>query len=346
METHSSAFGQLVTGPPGAGKSTYCHGMYQFLTALGRPVNVINLDPAVSNPPYPCAVSITSLITLDDVMEEYGLGPNGAMLYCIEYVEANFDWLVEQLDALLEPQGGNGYIVIDTPGQAELWTNHDSLKRIVKRLLKMDYRLAAIHLTDAHAITDASKYISAVLLALRAMLQLEMPHINVFSKIDTIGGFGDLPFNLDYYTEVQDLSYLVRQLEEVPRAKQFAKLNSAMVELIEEFSLVGFETLAVEDKASMMHLVRLIDKVTGYVFMPSGGTTEDNLHALFSSASGAIPGGYADISDVQERWAEGREAFDKAEEEQWEREWAMRKQAEALASGGVAGSKKDDEHMA
>lgn len=26
---HSTAFGQLVTGPPGAGKSTYCHGMHQ-----------------------------------------------------------------------------------------------------------------------------------------------------------------------------------------------------------------------------------------------------------------------------------------------------------------------------
>lgn len=134
----------------------------------------------------------------------------------------------------------------------------------------------------------------------------------------------------------------MRQLEEVPRAKRFAKLNAAMVELIEEFSLVGFETLAVEDKASMMHLVRLIDKVTGYVFMPSG-TTEDNLHALFSTASGAIPGGYADISDVQERWGEGREAFDKAEEERWEREWTMRKLAEGAGAGAGA---KDDEHMA
>ena len=27
--THSMAFGQVVTGPPGAGKSTYCHGMHQ-----------------------------------------------------------------------------------------------------------------------------------------------------------------------------------------------------------------------------------------------------------------------------------------------------------------------------
>jgi GTPase SAR1 family protein len=91
-------------------------------------------------------------------MDEYGLGPNGAMLYCIEYLEANFDWLVEQLDALLEDQGGNGYIVIDTPGQAELWTNHDSLKRIVERLAKMDYRVSgerkAVNLVRANTASS------------------------------------------------------------------------------------------------------------------------------------------------------------------------------------------------
>ena len=31
-----TAFAQLVVGPPGAGKTTFCHGMQQFLTALGR----------------------------------------------------------------------------------------------------------------------------------------------------------------------------------------------------------------------------------------------------------------------------------------------------------------------
>lgn len=147
-EKHQSAFGQLVTGPPGAGKSTYCHGMYQFLTALGRPVSVINLDPAVTDPPYSCAVSITELITLQSVMDEYGLGPNGAMLYCMEYLEANFDWLVDRLDEVLEPQHGNGYIVIDTPGQAELWTNHDSLKHIIERLGKLDYRVSSLSSWD------------------------------------------------------------------------------------------------------------------------------------------------------------------------------------------------------
>lgn len=294
-------------------------------------MKVINLDPAVTDPPYPCAVSVTELITLQEVMDEYGLGPNGAMLYCMEYLEENFDWLLSRLDEVLAGEGGNGYIVIDTPGQAELWTNHDSLKHIIQKLQKLDYRLAAVHLTDAHAITDASKYISAVLLALRAMLQLEMPHINVLSKIDTIGGFGELPFNLEYYTQVQDLGYLLQTLQDQPRAggKKMKKLNEAMVELIEDFSLVGFETLAVEDKQSMMHLVRVIDKATGYIFVPQdGSTTDDNMHALFSTA--ARPMDY-DVNDVQERYsAENKEAYDKFQEEQWEKEWAARHQAEAI----------------
>jgi GTPase SAR1 family protein len=115
----------------------------QFLTALDRPVHIINLDPAVTDPPYPCAISITSLITLDQVMEDYGLGPNGAILYCIEYLEANFDWLVEQLDELLG-DGGDGYVIFDTPGQVELWTNHDSLKNVVEKLQKMDYRVCQL----------------------------------------------------------------------------------------------------------------------------------------------------------------------------------------------------------
>lgn len=31
------------------------------------------------------AVDIRELISLDDVMEELGLGPNGGLMYCMEY---------------------------------------------------------------------------------------------------------------------------------------------------------------------------------------------------------------------------------------------------------------------
>ncbi|WWC69518.1 uncharacterized protein I206_103460 [Kwoniella pini CBS 10737] len=332
--THRSAFGQLVTGPPGAGKSTYCNGLQQFLTALGRPIHIINLDPAVSNPPYECSINITELIDLESVMKEFNLGPNGAMLYCIEYLEINFDWLLTRLDEILEHDNGNGYVVFDTPGQVELWTNHDSLKNVIERLGKLDYRLAAVHLSDAHYITDASKFISVVLLALRAMLQMEMPHVNVLSKIDLLSTYGELPFDLSYYTEVQDLSYLLAKLDSEPRAAKFGKLNKAMVELVDDFGLVGFETLAVEDKSSMMTLVRLVDKMTGYIFIPHNtiegdgdDTNQINTQALFGSIMSSTTKN--DVRDVQERWLDNKDAYDEYEREQWAHEWEERKKQSA-----------------
>ena len=49
-----------------------------------------------------------------------------------------------------------------------------------------------MHLCDAHYVTDASKYVSVLMLSLRAMLHLELPHINVLSKVDLITQYGDL----------------------------------------------------------------------------------------------------------------------------------------------------------
>jgi len=199
-------FGEIVIGAPGAGKSTYAYGKYQLFAALERPIAIVNLDPANESLPYPCAVSISSLITLQDAMSEFGLGPNGAMLYCMEYLEANFDWLLEELGKIHEET----WVVFDLPGQVELSTNHSSLKNIITRLTKSDFRvglfvpsrekrlaltylqLAAVNLCDAHYITDAAKYISVLLLSLRTMLQLELPHVNVLSKIDLLSQFGDL----------------------------------------------------------------------------------------------------------------------------------------------------------
>jgi len=53
-------------------------------------------------------------------------------------------------------------------------------------------------------------------------------------------------FNLDYYTEVQDLSQLSVLLDKDPRMTRFGDLNKAICEIVEDYGLVGFETLAVE----------------------------------------------------------------------------------------------------
>ncbi len=84
------AFGQIVIGPPGAGKTTYCDAMSQFLRALGRRVSIVNLDPANELTPYQADVDVMDLVNLEEVMEQFRLGPNGALLYCMEFLEENF----------------------------------------------------------------------------------------------------------------------------------------------------------------------------------------------------------------------------------------------------------------
>ena len=58
------------------------------------------------------------------------------------------------------------------------------------------------------------------------MIQMDMPHINILSKIDKVADYDELPFNLDYYTDVDDLTYLTPHLEtESPalRSEKFGK---------------------------------------------------------------------------------------------------------------------------
>uniref|UniRef100_A0A8C6ETT3 GPN-loop GTPase 2 n=1 Tax=Marmota marmota marmota TaxID=9994 RepID=A0A8C6ETT3_MARMA len=132
----ATAFGQAVIGPPGSGKTTYCLGMSEFLRALGRRVAVVNLDPANEGLPYECAVDVGELVGLGDVMDALRLGPNGGLLYCMEYLEANLDWLRAKLD----PLRGH-YFLFDCPGQVELCTHHGALRSIFSQMAQWDLRV-------------------------------------------------------------------------------------------------------------------------------------------------------------------------------------------------------------
>ena len=63
-----------------------------------RDTVIVNLDPGNDHLPYPCAVDLMELITLEDVMESHQLGPNGGLMYCMEYLELHMDWLKEQIE--------------------------------------------------------------------------------------------------------------------------------------------------------------------------------------------------------------------------------------------------------
>lgn len=79
--------------------------MYLFLGALGRKSSIVNLDPANDHVLYPCSLDIRQLISVNKIMKETGLGPNGAVIYALEMLEKNFKWLKEGLECL----GGRTY---------------------------------------------------------------------------------------------------------------------------------------------------------------------------------------------------------------------------------------------
>ncbi|KAI4089027.1 MAG: hypothetical protein LQ348_002742 [Seirophora lacunosa] len=325
-------FAQLVIGPPGSGKSTYCDGMQQFLSAIGRKCSVVNLDPANERTSYPCALDIRSLVTLEEIMADEALGPNGGVLYALEELQHNVEWLQRGLDGL-----GEDYVLFDCPGQVELFTHHASLRNVFFRIQKMGYRLVALHLTDSYCLTLPSLYISTLLLSLRSMLQLDLPHLNVLTKIDKIASYGPLPFDLEFYTEAQDLSDITAHLlEENPmmRHPKFEGLNNAVVELVEDFGLVAFETLAVEDKKSMMTLLQAIDRAGGYAF---GGAEGANDTVWQVAVRDGLRG--MSVRDVQERWIDRKEEYDELERRKIEEEMKAREESEAMDEYG------DDEDL-
>jgi hypothetical protein len=147
---------------------------------------------------------------------------------------------------------------------------------------------------------------------------------------------------------VQDLSYLENTLNS-SLPPRFVALNMAIISLIEDFSLVGFETLAVEDRESMLNLTRVVDKATGYIFIPplttSGppGTVDNpaevppsdrpNTYSLFTTAAGSMRGPGSDVRHVQERWIDARDTYDAFESREWRKEGEVLRDAAAQQRG-------------
>lgn len=338
-------YGQIVIGPPGVGKSTYCNGMNQFLNSIGRNSLIVNLDPANDRLPYDCTLDIRDFITLEEVMDDEALGPNGGLIHCMEIFEQNMDIFMNKIKELikLSLDGQSTYIIFDCAGQTELFTSSQVFTQIFKNLMKdLDFRLCVVSLIDSVNVTIPSQWISSLLLTLRSMLQMDLPQVNVISKIDLLSNYiendkmdkvqrkkrnddlseqegeGGLPFNLQYYTDVQDLQYLIPFIESENNQRshkwfneKYNKLTESISELIEDFGLLSYQVLSIEDKTSMINLLSLIDKSNGYCF----GTNELGGDSIWSDAIRQSSMGFMEDIDIQERWIDEKVAWDELEEE-------------------------------
>mmetsp|Transcript_12778 Transcript_12778/g.35394 ORF Transcript_12778/g.35394 Transcript_12778/m.35394 type:complete len:374 (-) Transcript_12778:467-1588(-) len=334
-------YGQVTVGPPGSGKTTYCNGMQQYLRLLGRNAWVVNLDPAneritqqerkmrageyKSNSedsqgnekkdnrvilPYETIFNVCDeIVNITSVMKETGLGPNGGLVYCMEYMETNIEAIMAKIQSRLVEQE-NPYLIFDLPGQVELFTNYTCVQNIMQKLQKnMDLRLTCVQLIDAHYCTDASKFLSATLLGTTTMIRLELPTISVLSKIDLLHSYGELDMALEFYTDCQDLERLVpfvdqsnkimgideedefdiakdEEYQQARRKRQsssnlqrkFTKLHKALAEVVEDFGLLSFVApLDISDAASVGRVLAKVDKCNGYVFTQEAANVQTSM---------------------------------------------------------------------
>ncbi|KAI1172374.1 GPN-loop GTPase 3 like protein [Nemania sp. FL0916] len=284
-----SKFGVMVMGPAGAGKSTFCASLITHLQLNRRSAFYVNLDPAAETFEHSPDLDIKDLISLEDVMEEMGLGPNGGLIYCFEFLMDNLDFLTDALDSLTEEY----LIIFDMPGQIELYTHVPILPALVRFLTRtgsLDIRLCAAYLLEATFVVDRAKFFAGTLSAMSAMIMLEVPHINILSKMDLVkdqvrrkdlkrfinpdsGLLDDDP--ADVARRVVEGKNVAQEQEEddaanpqdkdtVMRGSGFRKLNKAVAGLIENFSMISYLKLEAQDEDSVGAILSYIDDCIQY----------------------------------------------------------------------------------
>ena len=257
-------------GPAGAGKSTFCSSLIQHLQTTRRSCFYVNLDPAAESFAYEPDLDIRELVTLEDVMEELQLGPNGGLIYCFEFLLQNLDFLSEALDPLSEEY----LIIFDMPGQIELYTHVPLLPSLVQFLSRqgpLNISLCATYLLESTFVVDKAKFFAGTLSAMSAMLMLEMPHLNILSKMDQVRDMVSRKelkrfANVDVELLQDEAPFGEEETSTDPSSKNalmsggsFQQLNRAVAQLIDDFSMVSFLRLDVQDEDSVAAVLSHID---------------------------------------------------------------------------------------
>jgi GTPase SAR1 family protein len=165
----------IFLGTAGSGKTSLVKAFSDWLREKGEKVACINLDPGVEELPYNASFDIRKFFTIESIMKEEKLGPNGALLRSIEKMIEMKEKIREEIEKIKDD-----YRLIDLPGQIEPFIFHGGEEIIKIFNLK---RCIGLFLIPAEMFNPLGIAI-AELLSLIVRLKLEIPTINVLSKID------------------------------------------------------------------------------------------------------------------------------------------------------------------
>ncbi|MBT5200577.1 MAG: GTPase [Thaumarchaeota archaeon] len=170
----------FVSGTAGSGKSLLTSKLLEYYTKNGAFAAALNLDPGVESMPYTCDIDVRDYVDIVSVMQQYDLGPNGALIMANDLIASKIDEIQDQVNRV-----NPDYLIVDTPGQIELFAYRSSGRFLVENISSEDK--TNIFLFDGALITSPVNFVSIALLATSIRLRLNLPTVNVLTKTDIIG---------------------------------------------------------------------------------------------------------------------------------------------------------------
>ncbi|XP_056623824.1 GPN-loop GTPase 1 [Triplophysa dalaica] len=172
----------IVLGMAGSGKTTFVQRVTGYLHTKKSPPYVINLDPAVHEVPFPVNIDIRDTVNYKEVMKQYGLGPNGGIVTSLNLFATRFDQVMKFIE---NKQSSHEYVLIDTPGQIEVFTWSAS-GTIITEALASSFPCVVIYVMDTSRSVNPVTFMSNMLYACSILYKTKLPFIVVMNKTDII----------------------------------------------------------------------------------------------------------------------------------------------------------------
>ncbi|GFZ42356.1 Hydrolase acting on GTP to facilitate cellular and subcellular movement [Saitozyma sp. JCM 24511] len=170
----------LCIGMAGSGKTTLMQRLNSYLHSKKTPPYILNLDPAVSHMPYSANIDIRDTVDYKEVMKQYNLGPNGGILTALNLFTTKFDQVLSFVEKRAESVD---YVLVDTPGQIEIFTWSAS-GAIITDAIASSIPTCVAYIIDTPRTTAPATFMSNMLYACSILYKTRLPFILVFNKTD------------------------------------------------------------------------------------------------------------------------------------------------------------------
>ncbi|KAF9999206.1 hypothetical protein BGZ79_007175 [Entomortierella chlamydospora] len=170
----------LCIGMAGSGKTTFMQRLNAHLHTKTQPPYILNLDPAVAALPFSANIDIRDTVNYKEVMKQYNLGPNGGILTALNLFTTKFDQVLGFID---KRAPSLDYILVDTPGQIEIFTWSAS-GSIITDTLAATYPTMIAYIIDTPRTAAPATFMSNMLYACSILYKTKVPFILVFNKTD------------------------------------------------------------------------------------------------------------------------------------------------------------------